>query len=110
DEERHGDQRIPVEHLESRVEGKLEGAGTPQPQRRSGPDGTDDAIDPLARGHQDQHRGKHEKGDEFGTHLIGFPRASATSLKNWEMVCSSIRKMPSVMKTFTGHSTGAQAV
>src|SRR5690606_1892950 len=104
------DQRVPVEHLESRIEGKLERSIAPQPKGGSGSDRTDDAIDPLAGGHQGQHGSEHEKGDEFGAHTIGFPRASATSLKNCEIVWSSMRKMPVVISTLTGHITGAQAV
>ena len=108
DEERHGDQRIPVEHLERRVEGHLERALPPQPERRRRPDEADHAEDALPGEEQHHHRREHEEGDELRAHAIGFPRAAATSLMKVAIVWSSIRKMPMVIATFTGHRSGAQ--
>ena len=110
DEERHGNQRIPVQHLEGGVERHLEGALAPQPQRRRRVDEADHAEDALAGEQQHQHGAEHEKGDGFGTHAIGFPRAMAMSLMKVEMSCSSIRKMPAVITDLIGHSGGPQAV
>src|SRR5690606_8218805 len=103
DEERHGDQRIPVEHLEGGVEGHLERALAPQPERRRGADEADDAEDALPGDEQHHHGAEHEQGDEFGTHAIGFPRAAAMTLNRLEMHWSSMRKIAAVMTTLTGH-------
>src|SRR5690606_28136024 len=109
DEERHGDQRVPVENLERLVERHLDGAAPPQPQRRRSADEADDAEDALPGEEQHHHGGEHEDGDELGGHAMGLPRASATSLKNWAMNCSSMRKMPIVIAILTGHRTGDHA-
>src|SRR5690606_19370333 len=107
--EGHGDQRVPVEHLEGLIERHLHGAAAPEPERGCRADKADDAKDALPGKQQHHHGGEHEEGDEFGCHVIGLSIACATSRNNCAMTCRSIRKMPMVMATLTGQSTGDQA-
>ncbi len=68
-EERHRDQRIPVQYREGGVVRHLERAFAPEQKGRNRADKTNDAEDTLP-GHQQQHHcGKHEKGDEFRAHM-----------------------------------------
>ena len=108
DEQRQGQQRIPVEQLDACRERHLRGAFAPQRQRERGGDEADRGEHPLPGEQQEHHRGEHQQRDERVAHSSVSPRALARSLKNTAITCSSIRAMPITMTILIGASGGAQ--
>jgi len=69
DEERHRDERIPVQYCKGGIIGHLERAFAPKQECRERTDETDHAKYALP-GHQQHHHGcKHEERNEFRAHM-----------------------------------------
>ena len=110
DEQRQGQQRIPVQKDKARVERHLRAAFPPQKQGEEGGYAADGAEDTLSGEQHEHHQREDQQRNQFMTHGIVSPLAFARSLKKVAITCNSISAIPIAMMILIGARGGDHGV